>query len=64
MTAGKEPVTKVVVEKDAKGRYFFALTFRGVTYPVQGPFANPLLAAAAGQDMLKGFEARANRGKS
>ncbi len=60
MAADKEPVTKVTVEKDSKGRYFFALTYRGVTYPVNGPFANPLQAAAAGQAALNGLEARAH----
>ena len=55
-----DPNTKVSVEKDAKGRYFFALTYRGVTYPVNGPFANPLQAAAAGQAVLKGLEAQAD----
>lgn len=56
--ADKEPVSKVTVEKDRKGQYFFALTFRGVTYPVTGPFTNPLQAAAAGQAALKSLEAR------
>lgn len=64
MAADKDPVSKVTVEKDAKGRYFFALTYRGVTYPVKGPFANPLQAAAAGQAVLKGLEAQASRGRS
>ncbi|MFT4159140.1 hypothetical protein [Shinella zoogloeoides] len=63
MAADKEPVSKVTVEKDSKGRYFFALTYRGVTYPVNGPFANPLQAAAAGQAVLKRLEAQAG-GKS
>lgn len=60
MAADKEPITKVTVEKDKRGRYFFALTYRGVTYPVNGPFANPLQAAAAGQAVLKGLEAQAD----
>ena len=64
MTADKEPVSKVTVEKDRKGQYFFALTYRGVTYPVTGPFANPLLASAAGQAALKSLEAQAARRKS
>ena len=38
-----------------------ALTFRGVTYPVKGPFANPMQAAAAGQAVLKGLEAQAEK---
>lgn len=64
MAADKDPITKVTVEKDSKGRYFFALTYRGVTYPVNGPFANPLQAAAAGQAVLKGLEAQANTRKA
>jgi hypothetical protein len=54
----RNPITKVTVEKDAKGLYFFALTYRGVTYPVNGPFANPLQAAAAGQAVLNRLEAQ------
>ena len=62
MAADKEkPASKVTVEKDRKGQYFFALTFRGVTYPVKGPFANPMQAAAAGQAVLKGLEAQAEK---
>ncbi|QRI64807.1 hypothetical protein JQ506_07390 [Shinella sp. PSBB067] len=64
MAADKDPVSKVTVEKDSKGRYFFALTYRGVTYPVNGPFPNPLQAAAAGQAVLKKLEAQAGGGKS
>jgi hypothetical protein len=59
VAADKGPVSKVTVEKRFDGKYFFALTFRGVTYPVKGPFANPMLAAAAGQATLKALEARA-----
>ncbi|WP_440983626.1 hypothetical protein [Shinella sumterensis] len=62
--ADKEPVSKVTVEKDRKGQYFFALTFRGVTYPVTGPFTNALQAAAAGQSALKNLEARTSGGKA
>lgn len=62
MAADKEkPASKVTVQKDRKGQYFFALTFRGVTYPVKGPFANPMQAAAAGQAVLKGLEAQAEK---
>ncbi|AOF88766.1 hypothetical protein [Sinorhizobium sp. RAC02] len=60
MAQDKQPVSKVTVEKRIDGKYFFALTFRGVTYPVKGPFANPMQAAAAGQATLKALEARAN----
>lgn len=62
--AGGEPISKVTVEKDRSGRYFFALTYRGVTYPVKGPFANALQATAAGQAVLKGLEAQANGRKA
>ncbi|MGD9476804.1 UNVERIFIED_ORG: hypothetical protein LHK14_00645 [Roseateles sp. XES5] len=62
--AGSEAVTKVTVEKGRNGQYFFALTFRGVTYPVKGPFANPMLAAAAGQATVKALEAQANGRKA
>jgi hypothetical protein len=62
VAADKEkPASKVAVQKDRKGQYFFALTFRGVTYPVKGPFANPMQAAAAGQAVLKGLEAQAEK---
>jgi len=59
MAADKEPVSKVTVEKRIDGTYFYALTFRGVTYPIKGPFANPLQAAAAGQANLKTLEEKA-----
>ena len=61
-TDKEKPASKVTVQKDRKGQYFFALTFRGVTYPVKGPFANPMQAAAAGQAVLKGLEAQAEKG--
>ena len=60
-TDKEKPASKVTVQKDRKGQYFFALTFRGVTYPVKGPFANPMQAAAAGQAVLKGLEAQAEK---
>jgi hypothetical protein len=63
MTADKGPISKVTVEKRIDGKYFFALTFRGVTYPVKGPFPNPLQAAAAGNAVLKALEERAAAGK-
>ncbi len=63
MAADKErPVSKVTVEKDRKGQYFYALTFRGVTYPVKGPFPNPMQAAAAGHAVLKRLEAQTDEG--
>ncbi len=55
--------SKVVVEKRIDGKYFFSLTFRGVTYPVKGPFPNPLQAAAAGNAVLKALEERAGPAK-
>ncbi|MGB3814724.1 MAG: hypothetical protein WA950_16020 [Shinella sp.] len=58
--ANGQPVSKVTVEKDRRGHYFFALTYRGVTYPVKGPFASSLQAAVAGQAALKGLEAQAS----
>jgi hypothetical protein len=58
--ASGQPVSKVTVQQDRKGHYFFALTFRGVTYPVKGPFASSLQAAVAGQAALKGLEAQAS----
>jgi len=64
VAAGKDAVSKVTVEKRIDGKYFFTLTFRGVTYPVKGPFANPMLAAAAGQAVLKAMEARAGAPKA
>ncbi|WP_411036034.1 hypothetical protein [Shinella sp. BYT-45] len=60
MTADNQPVSKVTVEKDKKGRYFFVLTYRGVTYPVNGPFSSALQAAAAGQAVLRRLEAQTN----
>jgi hypothetical protein len=59
VTASNTPASKVTVEKRNDGVYFFMLTFRGVTYPAQGPFANPLQASAAGQAVLKRLEAQA-----
>lgn len=63
MTATNAPISKVSVEKRNDGVYFFLLVFRGVTYPAQGPFSNPLQAAAAGQSVLKTLEAQADAGK-
>lgn len=57
--ANKESVSKVTVEKRIDGKFFYALTFRGVTQPVRGPFATPFEAAASGQAALKALEARA-----
>ena len=59
MAAGKEPISKVAVEKRVDGKFFYVLTFRGVTHPVKGPFPNPFEAAAAGQAALSALEARA-----
>jgi hypothetical protein len=53
----QEPVSKVTVEKRRDGKYFFVLTFRGVTYPAQGPFSSMLQASASGQAVLKVAEA-------
>lgn len=64
MAADKEPISKVTVEKRIDGKFFYALTFRGVTQPVQGPFATPFAAAAAGQAVLKALEARVASRKS
>jgi hypothetical protein len=36
---------------------------REITYPVKGPFPNPLQAAAAGNAVLKALEERAAAGK-
>ena len=64
MTAENEPVSKVKVERRIDGKFFYALTFRGVTQPVKGPFANPFEAAAAGQAALSALEERAGRRKA
>lgn len=64
MAEDKGPISKVVVEKRIDGKYFYALTFRGVTYPVTGPFGNPMEAAANGQAVLKKLEERAGPTKA
>ena len=64
MTTENEPVSKVKVERRIDGKFFYALTFRGVTQPVKGPFANPFEAAAAGQAALSALEERAGRRKA
>ncbi|EYR82297.1 hypothetical protein AKG11_04485 [Shinella sp. SUS2] len=64
MAEDKGPISKVVVEKRIDGKYFYALTFRGVTYPVKGPFGNPMEAAANGQAVLKKLEERAGAAKA
>lgn len=64
MAADKEPVSKVKVERRLDGKFFYALTFRGVTQPVKGPFSNPFEAAAAGQAALTALEARAGARKA
>lgn len=64
MTADKEAVSKVTVQKGRNGQYFFAMTYRGVTYPITGPFPNALQAAAAGQAALKSLDAQANSRRS
>lgn len=53
----------VKVEKRSDGKFFIALTFRGVTNPLIGPFRNPFEAAAAGEAALKALEARASARK-
>ncbi len=58
MAAENEPVSKVKIEKRSDGKFFVALTFRGVTNPLIGPFRNPFEAAAAGEAALKALEAR------
>jgi hypothetical protein len=63
-TAGKEPVSKVTVEKGRNGHYYFALTHYGVTYPLNGPFPNALQAALAGQAALKSLDAQTGGRKS
>lgn len=59
MSAEKEPVSKFTIEKRSDGKFFIALTFRGVTNPLIGPFRSPFEAAAAGEAALKTLEARA-----
>ena len=59
MAANKEPESKVSVERRLDGKFFYALTFRGVTQPIKGPFPNPFEAAAAGQAALTALEAHA-----
>jgi len=58
MAEETQPISKVTVEKRLDGKYFYALTFRGVTYPVKGPFLTPMEAAASGQATLKALEER------
>ncbi|WP_314094536.1 hypothetical protein [Shinella sp. M31] len=58
VAAENEPVSKVKIEKRSDGKFFVALTFRGVTNPLIGPFRNPFEAAAAGEAALKALEAR------
>ncbi|MCJ8053739.1 hypothetical protein GB928_017915 [Shinella curvata] len=64
VTAGNEAVSKVKIEKRSDGKFFYALTFRGVTRPLIGPFPNPFEAAAAGEAALKALEARAGASKA
>ena len=59
MTADKEPVSRLTVEQRGNGKYFFSLTFRGVTYPAKGPFSSALQATAAGQAAMKALDAQA-----
>ncbi|ASY69341.1 hypothetical protein AB395_00001975 [Sinorhizobium fredii CCBAU 45436] len=40
------------------GRWAFALTYRGVTYPAQGQFGSQLQAQAAAQAAMKLLERR------
>jgi hypothetical protein len=53
----KKPLAKVNVRRDAKGGYWFELTWRGVTRPATGPFRSQLEAAAAAQSAVKLLEA-------
>jgi len=64
VAAEKEPVSKVQIEKRSDGKFFVALTFRGVTNPLIGPFRNPFEAAAAGEAALKALEARVGARKA
>lgn len=57
MDQDKQPIAHVNVKRDANGAWWFALTWRGVTQPVAGPFRNQLEAAAAGQAAVRAMEA-------
>ncbi|MCR6498529.1 hypothetical protein MUO32_05760 [Shinella sp. CPCC 101442] len=64
VTAGNEAISKVKIEKRSDGKFFYALTFRGVTRPLVGPFPNPFEAAAAGEAALKALEGRVGAPKA
>jgi hypothetical protein len=55
MTDSKSTVATV---KQRDGKWSFALTFRGVSYPAQGGFSSQLQAHAAGAAALRALESR------
>ena len=52
----QEPVANVNVMKRPDGAWWFAMTYRGVTHPLTGPFRNQMEAAAAAQSAVKKLE--------
>lgn len=58
MTDQNKPTATVNVMKKPDGSWWFAMTWRGVTQPLQGPFRSQVEAAAGAQIAIKGLEKR------
>ncbi len=58
MSETPKPTATVNVMKKPDGSWWFAMTWRGVTQPLQGPFRSQVEAAGAAQIAIKGLEGR------
>ncbi len=58
MTEAAKPTATVNVMKKPDGSWWFAMTWRGVTQPLQGPFRSQVEAAAGAQIAIKTLEAK------
>ncbi|MBB4064390.1 hypothetical protein [Gellertiella hungarica] len=58
MDQDKKPLATVNVLKKPDGSWWFAMTWRGVTQPLQGPFRSQVEAAAGAQIAIKALEGR------
>lgn len=53
-----KPTATVNLMKKPDNSWWFSLTWRGVTQPLQGPFRNQVEAAAGAQIAIKSLERR------
>lgn len=58
MTDQNKPTATVKVMKKPDESWWFSMTWRGVTQPLQGPFRSQVEAAAGAQIAIKSLERR------